>query len=290
MKCASVSAVPTSDSVALQVSGLTSPAPPELTCLSDRLTLAESEISENRSLAHVVESRISEIERDLENRIKNLEQSLSNEKSENENLSKTLAQLNENLDAKDVENSKNQSLLEDLTLKSEKDKIVIAELTQVSSCLQDKLSEAAQQRSLADLKIKNLEEAKELTDLENRRLTEEILKLQDQLDRAVDHVVEPPVNVGPVADLMSQSAHPLLNRSSTPPTFERENFQVGTSVYVVFNEETRQYILLTASRSIFYFVHENCLQALGLCPPGEIVDKVKSYGGLQERLSGIVTK
>ena len=84
--------------------------------------------------------------------------------------------------------------------------------------------------------------------------------------------------MGPVADLMSQSAHPLLNRSATPPTFERENFQVGTSVYVVFNQETRQYILLTASRSIFYFVHENCLEPLGLCPPADIVDKVNSEG------------
>ena len=126
----------------------------------------------------------------------------------------------------------------------------------------------------ADSKIKNLEEAQEMSEIENRRLTDEIKKLQEQLE-IFQEQVEAPV-VGPIADLMSQSAHPLLNRSATPPTFERENFQVGTSVYVVFNQETRQYILLTASRSIFYFVHENCLEPLGLSPPADIVDKVNS--------------
>jgi hypothetical protein len=82
--------------------------------------------------------------------------------------------------------------------------------------------------------------------------------------------------VGESGDLMSQSCHPLLSReegTTTPPTFERENFQVGNSVFVVFNEETNHYILLSASRSIYYFVHENCLKLLGLPPPAECVDK-----------------
>ena len=121
-----------------------------------------------------------------------------------------------------------------------------------------------------------------MSEIENRRLADEIKKLQEQLEHFQEQV-ETPV-LGPVADLMSQSAHPLLNRSATPPTFERENFQVGTSVYVVFNQETRQYILLTASRSIFYFVHENCLEPLGLCPPADIVDKVNFESHKIEKL------
>ena len=151
MVSASVSAVPISDSVSLQVSGFSSPEPeifPELENLTDRLSLAENEVSNNRLLTEVVENRISEVENRVEKCLKDLEKDFSEEKCRNSSLEKTLAGLQKEVESKNHENSEKQLEIDELILKSEKDSILIAELTQVNSCLQDKLSEAAQQRSL----------------------------------------------------------------------------------------------------------------------------------------------
>jgi len=52
---------------------------------------------------------------------------------------------------------------------------------------------------------------------------------------------------------------------------DREHFQVGDSVLVIFNKDKKQYVLHTTGLR-FYFVHEGCFEEMGLEKPNECTD------------------
>ncbi|CAG5088240.1 Oidioi.mRNA.OKI2018_I69.PAR.g11786.t1.cds [Oikopleura dioica] len=86
---------------------------------------------------------------------------------------------------------------------------------------------------------------------------------------------------GSGSNLMTQSCHPGLssdspaNQSPVPEgskdADERDHFQVGDSVLVIFNKDKKQYVLHTTGLR-FYFVHEGCFDSLGLEKPDKCTD------------------
>ena len=93
--------------------------------------------------------------------------------------------------------------------------------------------------------MEELRTSKDRLEEDNKNLKDELERIRLQLSECDELKT-----IHKHGDAMSQSCHPLLTaqtttpRSETPPTFERESFQVGGVVYVVFSEETKQYILL----------------------------------------------
>jgi hypothetical protein len=63
----------------------------------------------------------------------------------------------------------------------------------------------------------------------------------------------------------------LLEGSKEKDSDDREHFQVGDSVLVIFNKDKKQYVLHTTGLR-FYFVHEGSFEALGLEKPDECTD------------------
>ena len=63
----------------------------------------------------------------------------------------------------------------------------------------------------------------------------------------------------------------LPEASKEKDSDDREHFQVGDSVLVIFNKDKKQYVLHTTGLR-FYFVHEGCFEALGLEKPDECSD------------------
>jgi len=91
---------------------------------------------------------------------------------------------------------------------------------------------------------------------------------------------------GSASNLMTQSCHPGLSGDSpanaSPSCLpegpakekdadDREHFQVGDSVLVIFNKDKKQYVLHTTGLR-FYFVHEGCFEEMGLEKPNECTD------------------
>ena len=266
------SALPSVNSISLQTS---SSIEIPFDSFQAQLVTAEAAVSANRADLTAITAKIENLESDLSLRCETFQKDLKSEKSQNFENQEVRQNLSSQLAAEKGKNLKLENdhklKIDSLTAKLEHQAILVAELSSARSALEGDFSRV---KTAAE----NSKTAAERFEAENARLTEEkeiqfqeLSVLRGQLG---DLNCAP--RPAPMADLMSQSCHPCLTneRPATPPTFERDNFQIGSTVYVVLNEETKQYILLSASRSIFYFVHESCLGALQLPSPAECLDKV----------------
>ena len=273
-----MTAIPSLDTVGLQTSASIQIP---FDSISAQLVTAESGVLSNRNEISSISGKLGELESVLMVRCEELEAALTHQRGETATtqglLTDVLLQLETAKWQSEQAQSTHEKELEALTTHLDDQAMIVTELTSSRQALQetmDRVTEDSQQHQEVASRLEELNgELVREKDLQADELVAVRLRLSEQ---ELLGARPPRHQSGPMADLMSQSCHPYLTRedgAATPPTFERDNFQVGSVVYVVFNDETRQFILLSASRSIFYFVHENCLEQLGLPSPAECVDK-----------------